>query len=107
MAENFRLDPHALSTANGDFKVVGDTLGDAFHVLTGVLDDHDGCWGSDDIGKAFEKNYKEPAKEVRGYAGDAIEGMVDLHEGVDESKETFESVDYENAKKIDASVTDQ
>lgn len=106
MAENFRLDPQALSTANGEFKIVGDNLGDAFTVLTGVLDDHDGCWGDDDIGKAFEKNYKEPAKEVRGYAGDAIEGMGELNEGVDESRETFEGVDYENAKKIDASVTE-
>jgi hypothetical protein len=107
MGEKFRLDPEALDSANGEFHVVGETLGTAFHTLAGVLDEHDGCWGSDDIGKAFEKNYKAPATEVRTYSGDAVTGMGELYDGVAESSETFQGVDYDNAVTIDNAVPDK
>lgn len=107
MGESFRLDPDGLAAANGEFLVVGDKLGDAFDNLVLVLDDHDGCWGEDDIGKAFAKNYVQPSGEVREASKNAVEGIHELHDGVDESSETFQSVDEESAIQIDNSVTEQ
>jgi hypothetical protein len=106
MGERFRLDPEALDSANSEFHIVGETLSGAFDTLTGILDDHHGCWGTDDIGKAFAKNYETPSTEVRGYSKDAVTGMGDLYDGVSESSETFQGVDYDNAVKIDDAVDD-
>jgi hypothetical protein len=107
MGEKFRLDPESLDSANSEFHIVGETFGRAFDTLAGVLDDHHGCWGTDDIGKAFDKNYTASATEVRGYSKDAVTGMGELYEGVGESSETFQGVDYENAVKIDDAVDDK
>jgi len=106
MAENFRMDSSGLSAANSGFKVVGDDFSKAYDALTAVLDDHHGCWGTDDIGKAFEKNYTPSEKEIRDGGGEAVTGMSDLHEGIDESRKTFEGVDHESAQKIDQSTDD-
>jgi hypothetical protein len=107
MAESFRLDPSGLETANSEFLGTGNTLGDAYDNLILVLDDHHGCWGDDDIGKAFAKNYVTSADEVRTAAKECVDGMHELHEGVTESLETFQSVDEESAIEIDKSVTGQ
>lgn len=107
MAEKFRLDPEGLDAANGAFGVVGSKFSGAFDTLTGILDAHHGCWGTDDIGKAFETNYVQPSGEVIGYAKDAVGGFTDLHDGVKESRDTFTSVDQDNAEKIDKSTPTQ
>lgn len=107
MGESFRLDPEGLDNANAELLVVGNALGTAFDNLVLVLDDHHGCWGDDDIGKAFAKNYVDPATEVRDGAEGAVEGIHELHEGVEESSTTFQSVDEESAIQIDRSVTEQ
>lgn len=107
MGESFRLDPDGLATANDDLRVVGETFGTAYDNLIAVLDDHHGCWGDDDIGKAFAKNYVTPADEVKGAAKECVAGFHDLHDGVAESSETFQSVDHDSAVQIDNSVTEQ
>jgi hypothetical protein len=106
MGEKFRLDSEALDSANSEFHIVGETFGRAFDTLAGVLDDHDGCWGTDDIGKAFAKNYVASATEVRGYSKGAVTGMGELYDGVAESSKTFKGVDYDSAVEIDNAVDD-
>lgn len=107
MGEQFRLDPEGLADANAELLVTGNTLGRAYDSLVLVLDDHHGCWGDDDIGKAFAKNYVDPATEVRDGAKGSVDGIRELHDGVDESSTTFQSVDEESAIQIDSSVTEQ
>jgi hypothetical protein len=107
MAESFRLDPSGLTSANEEFLGTGNSLGEAFDNLILVLDDHHNCWGDDDIGKAFAKNYVTPAEEVRTASKECVTGMHELYDGVTESVETFESVDEESAIEIDKSVTEQ
>jgi hypothetical protein len=107
MGENFRLDPEGLDNANAELLVVGNTFGAAYDNLVLVLDDHHGCWGDDDIGKAFAKNYVDSAREVRDGAKGSVDGIHELHDGVDESSTTFQSVDEESAILIDRSVTEK
>lgn len=102
MAEKFFLDPEGAAQAARDLRETGDRLGAAYDTLTSVLDAHDGCWGDDDIGKSFAKNYVDPAAEVRTGGESAVQGLHDAADGIDESSELYLSVDEDNAAQIDA-----
>lgn len=105
MAEDFYLDPDGVGQATRDLKASGRRLSGAFTKLTETLDRHDGCWGDDDIGKGFEKSYRQPSTDARKGAKDTIEGITGICDEVDEASKTFQSVDHENAEKIDKSTT--
>ncbi|GHF44857.1 uncharacterized protein YukE [Amycolatopsis bartoniae] len=104
MAENFRLDPAALEEATRRLGSLGDRITTAYHELAGVLDEHDGCWGEDDIGKAFAQNYVPNAKQVREGAEQAGPGVIELRNDIDDASKTFQSVDEDEARRIDAST---
>ncbi|WP_156753225.1 WXG100 family type VII secretion target [Actinokineospora pegani] len=101
MAEEFRLDPDGLAAGTRKLDAAGTRLTSAVAALNVVLDDHDGCWGTDDIGKAFATNYVQPATDVRTYGADAGTGLVLTAEGLDEASEVFQSVDHDHAARID------
>ncbi|WP_424186974.1 WXG100 family type VII secretion target [Actinokineospora sp. G85] len=101
MAETFRLDPAGLSSGTKRLDAAGQRLTAAVSALNVVLDDHDGCWGTDDIGEAFATNYVKPATDVRTYGADAGTGLGLTADGLDEASEVFQSVDHEHATRID------
>ena len=41
-----------------------ETYSAALTALHSVLDQHDGCWSDDEMGKAFAKNYVDTAKQA-------------------------------------------
>ncbi|SDY07082.1 hypothetical protein SAMN05421504_104411 [Amycolatopsis xylanica] len=104
MAEEFFLDPDGVGQATRDLKASGRRLSGAFTKLTETLDRHDGCWGDDDIGKGFEKSYRQPSTEARTGIKDTVDGILGVCDEVDKSVEIFESVDQENAERIDKSA---
>lgn len=101
MPEDFYLDPAALDVEIAALRTTGSTLSAAFTTLTGVLDDHHGCWGTDEIGEAFAKNYVAPEAEFRTNGQATVDGLRDAADGVEESSEVFQSVDQDNAERID------
>ncbi|GAA5151923.1 MULTISPECIES: hypothetical protein [Amycolatopsis] len=103
MAEKFFLDPAALARETQALRGTGRRLSVAVEKLNAVLDRHDGCWGKDDIGEAFEKNYAASARETRGYNKDAADGIVQVSDDLDKDSELFQSVDEDNAERIDRS----
>jgi hypothetical protein len=104
MTENFRLVPEQATAAANDLNDLGERLRRSFGTLIGVLDEHDGCWGEDDIGKAFEQNYVPHAKQARESARQAIAGIVDLAASTKQNIDIFQDLDYESARRIDAST---
>lgn len=75
--------------------------------LTGVLKAHEGCWGEDQIGKAFERKYQGPADDVKEYAADTDETVSKLPGILKKAAESFQQVDADGAKRIDQSLADQ
>jgi hypothetical protein len=104
MAERFFMDGPALKRDTEHLHDTGHKLGAAFSRLTGVLDEHYGCWGEDDIGKGFAENYVDPEKKFREngkLVSDAIPGLAD---DIEEARVVFAGVDEENAERIDKTV---
>ncbi|MGW4133499.1 WXG100 family type VII secretion target [Amycolatopsis japonica] len=104
MAEKFRLEPEGVSAAAARLGRLGERLQSAVRDLELTLNERHGCWGSDDIGEAFAKNYVESSEEAREGARMAAEGTARLRDDIDKNVELLEQVDEESAARMDASV---
>jgi hypothetical protein len=104
MADQFYLDEPALEGVTDSMIVAGTNLDTAWKKLDGVLTATQGCWGDDDIGKAFEGNYWEKADEVwtaTEHAGEGINGTADY---VRKKARYLEGLDERNARYIDSQL---
>ncbi|WP_410604791.1 WXG100 family type VII secretion target [Amycolatopsis sp. lyj-90] len=101
MAENFRLDPVALERVVKALGSASEEFKTAFTQLIAVLDQHEGCWGTDQIGTAFENRYQTPAVTAKQVSDKVKESVENLPEVLQEASRTFRELDQENAKKID------
>ncbi|MFE5566584.1 WXG100 family type VII secretion target [Amycolatopsis japonica] len=104
MAEKFRLDPEGVKVAAARLGNLGERLQGAVRDLELTLTERHGCWGSDDIGEAFAKNYVESSDEAREGAQMATEGTVRLRDEIDKTVAFLEQQDEANAARIDASM---
>ena len=104
MAENFRLDPTGVAAGTKRLNAAGERLNTAVTALNVVLDDHEGCWGTDDIGKGFAQKYVQPATDVRKYSGEAGTGLVTTGKDLDKAAETFRTLDHDRAQQLDQSL---
>ncbi|KZB83074.1 hypothetical protein [Amycolatopsis regifaucium] len=103
MAETFRLDPEEASAAAARLGALGERLKDSLRALESTLDDRHGCWGQDDIGEAFAKNYVGPAEKTREGAHMAGDGTVQLKDGINKNVSVLRNLDQKSAARIDAS----
>lgn len=103
MTEPFYLDPQGLSNVTARMGQLGGNLGTAYDTLSGVLDEHDGCWGTDSTGKAFANNYVSSEQQMRDGAQQAASGVGGVTDTVNQAAAKLESVDYDSAAELDAS----
>ncbi|MFC9250960.1 hypothetical protein [Amycolatopsis thailandensis] len=106
MAEKFFLDPGGLAEATGRLRALGDRLDQAHRRLADTLHHHDGCWGEDEIGKAFSKNYVPAAANTLEGVREAGPALGAFAGTADKASENFSRVDRDTAARMDASVGD-
>jgi len=106
MPDGFYLDPDGLAAATKKINDAGTILGGKLLKLKNVLDQHDGCWGTDDVGQAFAKNYVDGANNIKQGADDASQNMISLAENLNDAAKELEAVDEEQAAAMDASSTE-
>ncbi|EME65700.1 hypothetical protein [Amycolatopsis decaplanina] len=104
MGETFRLDPEEASAAAARLGALGERLNNSLKALEVTLDDRHGCWGQDDIGEAFAKNYVDPAEQTREGARKAGDGTGQLKDGIAKSVSVLRDLDQESAARIDAAT---
>ncbi len=105
MAKDFYLDESAFGSVVGGLDGTGHGLkGDQVRLST-TLDQYTGCWGDDEIGKAFENNYWANAEKIRLGTGDAADGIIGTAESAGETAEILASVDEETARRLDLETT--
>ena len=71
----FTAEPDAVLRASNGLVTAADGLENALKALQGALDAQGECWGNDDSGKEFAKDY------VPGSQG-AVEGFANLAQGL-------------------------
>lgn len=105
MSDDFYLDAPAFAGFAKDLRGTGSTFTSAQERLSDTLARYTGCWGDDEIGKAFESNYWENSEKVRVGAGQAGHGIVGTADNAERSGEVLSGVDTETAGRIDAQTT--
>jgi hypothetical protein len=106
VAERFELDEDAAKDAGDRAGSAGQRLRDAHRELVAVLDDRDGCWGDDDIGKAFANSYVEFADGTRDNTKMIATNLADTGKYVVSVVDEFVDADADNAREIDRVYAD-
>ncbi|GAA4550627.1 WXG100 family type VII secretion target [Amycolatopsis samaneae] len=89
----FTADPEAVKSAAGGLEVAADNLEDAAKELQSALSAQGECWGDDDSGKEFAKDYVPGAQgAVEGF-GNLVEGLRGLYRNVDQSMKALQGAD--------------
>jgi len=107
MADDFYLDEPAFEGVTDGMLVTGNNLTTAYTDLDGVLLATQGCWGDDEIGKAFEGNYWENAEKVRTGMDGAGDGIVETSRSARLTARDLASVDEQTAKWLDSQIEEQ
>lgn len=96
----FEVNPEALLGASPKFDASSDKLQSALDKLNGVLQAEGECWGGDEAGQEFAKNYVPGAQQ----GTDGMKGLVQaLHQvrgELDATARTWDDVDQANADGI-------
>ncbi|MEW2358915.1 hypothetical protein [Spirillospora sp. NPDC029432] len=83
MSNELRVERDALKRAGDGFKAGADSLAAAGSSLEGKLSAEGKCWGADETGQAFEKDYAKNAQDVLKMITSIVENLGQMKEGID------------------------
>jgi hypothetical protein len=106
VAERFELDEDGARAAGQRAQSASERLLEAHHALVAVLEDREGCWGNDDIGRAFATNYVGLADGTRDNTEVLATNFGAAGEYIVDVAGEFADVDEQNAHEIDAVIAD-
>ncbi len=106
MPDRFELDENEAVDAGHRAQKAGQRLREAHRALVAVLDDHDGCWGDDDIGKAFANKYVQVADGTRENTNVLATNFSDAGAYIVDVAGELADVDEGNARRIDGLYAD-
>ncbi|MFC3456259.1 hypothetical protein [Amycolatopsis speibonae] len=107
MTENFRLDVEALEQVALKLGGAEECFAAALGELNVQLAGADGCWGDDEIGKAFEKKYCGSAEQSQVSAVELGEVTARVPSVLRTAAERFIDVDQASARKIDQALAEE
>ncbi|MFC9254306.1 WXG100 family type VII secretion target [Amycolatopsis thailandensis] len=101
MAEKFRLNPEELERVAKGLASAGDQFSTSLELLLGELAKYEGCWGHDEIGKSFEKQYVATANGAKKFGADLSENVESIPAMLRKASKSFQQVDEDTAKALD------
>ena len=104
MAEKFHLDNHLMRHVTTRLADIGGDFAASSKKLTRTLDQYEGCWGEDDIGKAFDKQYSDNAGKLLDIHKQDGKYLTEAAENAGKSADNVDKVDTKTARKIDSKV---
>ncbi|MEV0679407.1 hypothetical protein AB0I60_23075 [Actinosynnema sp. NPDC050436] len=104
MADDFYLDPEGFRAFTRELRDVGEDLGEAQRQLSEVLLQYRGAWGKDQIGKAFQQKYLQPADQLEEGSGRAARGLVQSAGDAQGLANDLAGLDEDAARWMDSQV---
>ncbi len=96
----FQVDVPGMRRGGAQFSASGDALDGVFQQLNGALQAEGQCWGGDESGQAFAKNYVPNSTATLDAFKNLAKALQDIRTGIDQSADTYEGVDQGNATGI-------
>lgn len=88
MSDGYWIDQAVLRAGAPAFTDLGHRLGDVFTQLRTALTAEGPCWGGDDYGTSFEKEYLPGRQSVDDFFPQAAKALSDIGAGLLESADT-------------------
>ncbi|TDD91639.1 WXG100 family type VII secretion target [Saccharopolyspora karakumensis] len=96
----FEVDPEALRGASPKFDASSDKLQSALDKLNGVLQAEGQCWGGDEAGQEFAKNYLPGSQQGTDGVKSLAQALHQVRGELDATARTWDDVDQANADGI-------
>ena len=96
----FQVDPVRLRSASPQFDAVADQLEDARTALETALAAEGPCWGGDDAGQTFSRNYLPQAEATTTAVATIVQALRAIRVGLDASADTSEGCDQGAADRL-------
>jgi WXG100 family type VII secretion target len=96
----FQVDPVHLRSASPQFDTAADQLEDARTALETALAAEGPCWGGDNAGQAFARNYLPQAEATTTAVATIVKALRAIRMGLDASADTWENCDQGAADRL-------
>lgn len=94
------MDPDTVRSGAGKFIPAGDALKDAGTKLKSALDALGNCWGNDESGQAFAKDYEPAAKNCTEAFGSLSQALKDVAKSVKDAADATEGIHTDAAQAV-------
>jgi len=88
VSQGFWIDTDEVRAAAPAFAQLGDRMQQIFSTLQSKVEAEGPCWGGDDYGKAFEKDYLPARDSAYGFFPQMAKGLTDIATGLEEDADT-------------------
>ena len=88
MNEGFWIEPEVVRAAAPAFDQLGQRMDEVFATLRAKLEAEGHCWGWDDYGQAFQKDYVPARDNATAFLPQMVQGLKDIAAGLVEAADT-------------------
>ncbi|GAA3842333.1 hypothetical protein GCM10022243_05910 [Saccharothrix violaceirubra] len=93
----FGVDVSGLRQGGTQFGAAGDSLDGVLRTLDSALSAEGQCWGNDESGQAFAKEYVPNSKATLEAFGSLATALAEIRGAVDQTADAYEGSDHGNA----------
>ena len=93
MPDGFNVQTDRLRRGAGGFGTSGDALSQAGTTLNSALDAQGECWGNDESGQSFDKDYVPNSQKIRDAIPSLAEALQAIKTALDESANSYDNVE--------------
>ncbi|OXM71100.1 WXG100 family type VII secretion target [Amycolatopsis vastitatis] len=96
----FTAEPDAVLRASNGLVTAADGLENALKALQGALDAQGECWGNDDSGKEFAKDYVPGAQGATEGFANLVQGLRGMQQNVAKSMKALSGADEDVTSQL-------
>lgn len=101
MSDETRIDPERARAETERLRRIAERFQDTAAHLKDTAARYDGCWGGDELGEAFAKNYVPNAEKTVGNVGTLGQNVATTADQIDKAVDALERTDKDNAGSLD------
>ncbi|GGM88453.1 hypothetical protein GCM10011609_26500 [Lentzea pudingi] len=102
MTGSFRIEVDEVRSGAGSFGVAAEMLADAGTTLSSALSAQGACWGGDESGQQFSKDYVPAAEGTLKAFGQLAEAIQAIKTALNETANTHQSTDQNSSGGLGA-----
>ncbi|MDX8056754.1 hypothetical protein SK571_45935 [Lentzea sp. BCCO 10_0798] len=100
MTRELSFDPDDVRSVNKQVCSTKDNFSEKLQALIAKCQQHDGCWGNDEFGQSFAKNYTPAQKTMLQNGNDVVTSLTSFSSLLDRGVLFLQETDQNNANNL-------